>query len=123
MTLNLEPIKARLEACTAAAVDCKWSYNKDDSTLYNIDSFYLETNKVVHGPVIMHEDGKFIANAPTDIAMLVNEVERLQELQNTIKNDILSIGDVLSAAVSHGGDIDYHALNDKLHEMYLLLEE
>ena len=73
--MNLEPIKARL----AAATPGPWETDEEKCCVYSVDSGAViaerlgsETSSCV--------DADLIAHAPTDIAELVAEVERLREV-------------------------------------------
>ncbi|MCT1459888.1 hypothetical protein M3G03_10130 [Aestuariimicrobium sp. p3-SID1156] len=90
--LDLTPIKARLNAATpgpwendgGGEVGQHWSSPKP---LASIVSTEVSCMAYCYGGsaagVIRDEDADFIAHAPTDIAALVAEVERLQELACT----------------------------------------
>lgn len=58
----------------------------------------------------------------SEIEQLKAENQKLRETLKETQSEILSIGDILSAATAHGEQIDLVALNEKMHEIYLLLD-
>ena len=99
--LDLEPIKARYEAATPGPL-WRWDTypSADDGrpcpSLIGAHGYgILSCDGEMNGPKMA--DADLIANAPTDIAALIAEVERLREI----------LSDVSASTSKWGHPIDY----------------
>ena len=95
-TLNLEPIKARLDK--AHTEWGPWKAKEDSWDGYSVvidDSgpgVSIIAEQIGQGEDEGRGDAEFIANAPEDIAALVAEVEQLREQVEAVKKIIRSPG-------------------------------
>ena len=94
--MNLEPYKARLAAATPGPWE---TYDERPSAV----SIMTSQTKTWVGMTFKKTDATLIAHAPTDIAELVAEVERLQAVIDAVSElldlnyyQFASAGDVLS---------------------------
>ena len=95
-TLDLEPIKARLDKAHT-----EWGPWKAKEDSWNGYSVVIDDNgpgvsiiaeQIGQGEDEGRGDAEFIANAPEDIAALVAEVERLREQVEAVKKIVRSPG-------------------------------
>ena len=95
-TLNLEPIKARLDK--AHTEWGPWKAKEDSWDGYSVvidDSgpgVSIIAERIGQGEDEGRGDAEFIAHAPEDIAALISEVERLRGQVNAVKKIIRSPG-------------------------------
>ena len=95
-TLNLEPIKARLDK--AHTEWGPWKAKEDSWNGYSVvidDSgpgVLIIAEQIGQGEDEGRGDAEFIANAPEDIAALISEVERLRGQVNAVKKIVRSPG-------------------------------
>ena len=77
MALDRDAIRARLQAATPGP----WKVCPDEATEGDLELVCQGTVDQHAGPICMHPltsaDAEFIAHAPTDVAALLDEVERL----------------------------------------------
>ena len=95
-TLDLEPIKARLEA----AAPGKWEYIENTGMYGNVLVSELDDGSgmwIDTGLELETGDAELIAHAPEDIAALIREVEELREAARA--------GDSGRASTCHHGTI------------------
>ena len=95
-TLDLEPIKARLDKAHT-----EWGPWKAKEDSWDGYSVVIDDNgpgvSIIAGQIGQGEDegrgdAEFIANAPEDIAALISEVERLREQVEAVKRVVRSPG-------------------------------
>ena len=98
-TLDLEPIKERLDEATPGPWDFYVLPQSAGITVATIHSEHgpRETCWTVDlppeiGGMGTEKDAEFIANAPEDIAALISEVERLREQVEAVKKIVRSPG-------------------------------
>ena len=96
-TLNLEPIKARLDK--AHTEWGPWKAKEDSWDGYSVviddidgPGVSIIAEQIGQGEDEGRGDAEFIANAPEDIAALISEVERLRGQVNAVKKIIRSPG-------------------------------
>ena len=95
-TLNLEPIKARLDK--AHTERGPWKAKEDSWDGYSVvietpgPGVSIIAEQIGQGEDEGRGDAEFIANAPEDIAALISEVERLRGQVNAVKKIIRSPG-------------------------------
>lgn len=87
MTLNLESIKARLDAATKGP----WKeHGLEIMTAWPVCWNLIHSSTEDGHPAVYEfkreEDAEFVANAPVDIKALINEVEHLERLYNQVNN-------------------------------------
>ena len=80
--LDLDPIRERLERRTQGEWIIAHGDDETQDEIYVIDDLgeideYPSTTTIAEG--LLAVDSRFIANAPTDIASLIEEVKRLRE--------------------------------------------
>lgn len=119
MTLDLSAIKTRLEAATPGPWiygswsgqchlnhhphgqgECIYTYTLQDESCVSLPK---ENRELIgwnaYRTILNKQDAQFIANAPTDIANLIAEIERLQAKQDVAVSTLVTIKDALKALV------------------------
>ena len=95
-TLDLEPIKARLDK--AHTEWGPWKAKEDSWDGYSVviddngPGVSIIAEQIGQGEDEGRGDAEFIANAPEDIAALISEVERLREQVEAVKKIVRSPG-------------------------------